>query len=78
VAIARSRAAAKYGAEPEEVVLIGDTPLDVRAAREAGARCVAVASGPHATSELRAAGADSVLADLTDTETVLRAVEPVG
>lgn len=74
VAVARRRAAAKYGAEPEDVVLVGDTPLDVRAAREAGARCVAVASGPHGPEELRAAGADAVLADLTDTGTVVATV----
>ena len=43
VAVARERAAAKYG-EPTGAVLVGDTPLDVRAAQEAGARAVAVAT----------------------------------
>lgn len=49
-------------------VLIGDTPRDVHAAHEAHAHCVAVASGIHSTDQLRAAGADVVLPDLTDTE----------
>ncbi|MGI5438820.1 HAD family hydrolase [Streptomyces shenzhenensis] len=52
-------------------VLIGDTPRDVRAAHDAGARCIAVASGIHTVAELHAAGADVVLADLTDTEDLL-------
>jgi phosphoglycolate phosphatase len=37
----------------------------VRGARAAGALSVAVASGPCDADELRAAGADVVLADLT-------------
>ncbi|WP_330347662.1 HAD family hydrolase [Streptomyces sp. NBC_00582] len=52
-------------------VLIGDTPRDVRAAHDARARCIAVASGIHSVAELHAAGADVVLADLTDTEDLL-------
>ena len=55
-------------------MLIGDTPLDVAAAREGGARAVAVATGPFEASELAAAGADAVLADLRDTEAVVAAV----
>ena len=73
VAIARGRAAEKYG-EPAEAVLIGDTPLDVIAAHEAGARAVAVASGPYSVEELRAAGAEAVLPDLRDTDAVVAAV----
>ena len=56
VAIARERAATKYG-EPTGAVLVGDTPLDVRAAREAGARAVAVATGfsePERAARVRA------------------------
>jgi phosphoglycolate phosphatase-like HAD superfamily hydrolase len=73
VAVARERARAKYG-EPADTVLVGDTPLDVTAAHEAGARVVAVASGPYGPDVLRAAGADAVLAGLEDTEGVLAAV----
>jgi phosphoglycolate phosphatase len=73
VAVARERAAAKYS-PAVDTVLVGDTPLDVSAAHEAGARAVAVASGPYGVDELRAAGADSVLAGLGDTEQVLAAV----
>jgi phosphoglycolate phosphatase len=73
VAIARERAAAKYG-EPTGAVLIGDTPLDVRAAQEAGARAVGVATGFSDVDELRAAEPDAVLADLSDTDAAVRAI----
>lgn len=75
VAIARRKAAAKHGAqvEPHDVVLIGDTPLDVAAAREGGARAVGVATGPYDAPALSDAGADVVLGDLTDTSAVVQA-----
>jgi len=73
VVVARERATARYG-EPSGTVLIGDTPLDVRAARQAGARAVAVASGPYGLEELSAARPDAVLADLRDTARVVAAV----
>src|SRR5918997_1121879 len=66
VAVARERAAAKYG-EPTGAVLVGDTPLDVRAAQEAGARAVAVATGFADPEALRASGPDAYLDDLSDT-----------
>ena len=73
VAIARDRAARRHGVTVGEgdAVLIGDTPLDVAAAREGGARAVGVATGPFDEGELRDAGADAVLADLRDTDEVL-------
>jgi phosphoglycolate phosphatase len=69
---ARARIHATYGlAMMTPAVLIGDTPRDVRAAHDAEARCIAVASGIHSVAELRAAGADFVVPDLTDTEGLL-------
>ena len=73
VAVARERAGAKYS-PAVDTVLVGDTPLDVRAAHEAGARAVAVASGPYGVDQLRETGADAVLEDLEDTEAVVAAV----
>jgi phosphoglycolate phosphatase len=66
VAVARGRATAKYG-EPTGAVLVGDTPLDVRAAQEAGARAVAVATGFADREALHASGPDAFLEDLADT-----------
>jgi phosphoglycolate phosphatase len=73
VAVARERAGSKY-ARPDDTVLVGDTPLDVRAAHDAGARIVAVASGPYGAAELEQAGADAVLADLSDTDRAIAAI----
>jgi len=73
VSVARERATAKYG-EPTGAVLIGDTPLDVRAAREANARAVAVATGFSRIEDLRASQPDALLTDLRDTAAVVSAV----
>jgi phosphoglycolate phosphatase-like HAD superfamily hydrolase len=65
---ARKRATQKYGHDfaGARAVVIGDTPHDVRGALDAGALAVGVASGKHTSGELREAGADIVLASLTD------------
>jgi phosphoglycolate phosphatase len=73
VAIARERAAARYG-QTTGAVLVGDTPLDVLAAREAGARAVAVATGFADLDSLRASEPDALLQDLSDTEAAIRAI----
>jgi phosphoglycolate phosphatase len=73
VAVARERTAAKYG-EPAAAVLVGDTPLDVRAAQDAGARAVAVATGFAELDALRASGPDVLLPDLRDTGAAVEAI----
>jgi len=60
--------------QPDRVVVIGDTPLDVTAAREVGVRAVGVATGTSMAAELSAAHANAVLPDLTDTAAVIQAV----
>jgi phosphoglycolate phosphatase len=57
---------------PAAVVILGDTPHDVACARNAGATSVAVATGCFSMDELRAAGADVVLPDLSRTDDVVR------
>lgn len=62
-----------------DVVIVGDTPLDVGVAIAGGARSVAVATGDYDVDELKAAGADAVLEDLSDLPAVLGAIGfPVG
>jgi phosphoglycolate phosphatase-like HAD superfamily hydrolase len=76
VHLARGNAARKYGREfaGTATVLVGDTPLDVAAARATGARAVAVATGGTSAVKLAESGADAVLPDLTDTTAVLSAI----
>ncbi|MFG1674411.1 HAD family hydrolase [Micromonospora sp. NPDC049282] len=50
---------------PGNGVVVGDTAKDVTAAHAAGLRCVAVATGATSPEGLHAAGADSVVTDLT-------------
>jgi len=70
VGVAREKAMRLRGVQVPacDTVLIGDTPLDVKAAHEAGARAVAVATGPYTVAELRETGADAVLDEVTDLE----------
>jgi phosphoglycolate phosphatase-like HAD superfamily hydrolase len=57
------------------IVVIGDTPHDVTAARANGAYALAVATGRDSAEELLAAGADAALADLSDCERALDLIE---
>jgi phosphoglycolate phosphatase-like HAD superfamily hydrolase len=71
--VARERASDKHQVTFGEdvTVYVADSPRDVDAARIGGARSLAVASGRSTTAELREAGADAVLPDLTDTAAVV-------
>jgi phosphoglycolate phosphatase len=52
--------------DPKQVLVVGDTPLDIEAAHAAGAIGVGVASGHYDEQQLRDAGADYVLASLEE------------
>lgn len=56
---------------PARVVIIGDTPHDVAAARANGAFALGVATGRDSTQGLLACGADIALDDLSDVERVI-------
>jgi phosphoglycolate phosphatase len=74
VALDRARERREVDLSPADVVLVGDTPLDVSAGHAAGVRVVAVASGYSSESDLRDAGPDVVLEDLRDTEAAVGAI----
>jgi phosphoglycolate phosphatase-like HAD superfamily hydrolase len=69
VRIARERAETQTGARFElgDIVLIGDTPNDVKAALTAGVRVIGVATGKSSEAELAEVGAVATLPDLRDT-----------
>jgi phosphoglycolate phosphatase-like HAD superfamily hydrolase len=75
-AIARQRARDLTGHDfPfQDILIIGDTPLDVDCARACGARSVAVATGQHSYDELAACAPDLLFADFAETDVVLRAL----
>ncbi|MGW1724886.1 HAD family hydrolase [Streptomyces sp. NPDC002306] len=70
----KARALRAHGAG----VYVGDHVGDVRGARTAGALSVAVVTGPCGTEELREAGADVVLPDLTHFPRWLSAYRPAA
>lgn len=65
---------AAHNGDAARVVVIGDTPHDVRAAHANGAYALGVATGRNSVDELRAAGADEALDDLADIERVERII----
>jgi len=75
VAAGRARSAGWGGRAPGDVLVVGDTPLDVACALAAGARPIAIATGGYDAGALRASGAEVVFEDLSDTEAFLRLVE---
>jgi phosphoglycolate phosphatase len=56
------------GASPEDVLVIGDTPLDVSSALDNGVTAVGVATGTYTTDQLRECGAQVVFEDFADWE----------
>ena len=73
--IVRMGAAACGHSEGGRLVVVGDTIYDVRAALDAGAVPIAVATGHATPEELRAAGASVVLDGLADLSAALAAVQ---
>ena len=57
-----------------DVIIIGDTPLDVKAARAANATAIAVASGVYSMDALSQTGATITVRDLTPTNELLSAI----
>jgi phosphoglycolate phosphatase-like HAD superfamily hydrolase len=75
--MSRAKAEDKYRARIplDATVYIADSDRDVEAAKIAGVACLAVASGRSTAADLRAVGAEIVLADLGDTAAVIAAVD---
>ncbi len=68
LAARRAHAFVGYPFRPEEVLVIGDTPLDIDCARAFGAVAVAVATGYHTRAELLKHGPDLLFDDFSDVD----------
>ncbi|MDP8974856.1 MAG: haloacid dehalogenase-like hydrolase [Actinomycetota bacterium] len=70
LAVERARRLRGLACGPADVWVVGDTPRDLACARAAGASCLLVGTGRFSVDELRGAGADHVMEDLSDVEGV--------
>lgn len=68
-------AAGKLGVPPEACLMVGDTTVDVRAGKAAGAQTVGVLCGFGREGELRRAGADLILQSTAQLSEVLLQVQ---
>ena len=59
------------------IVLVGDTPRDIEAARQSGSRVLAVATGRFSMDELAEHAPDALLPDMGDTETVVATIDEI-
>jgi phosphoglycolate phosphatase-like HAD superfamily hydrolase len=67
----RARTLLGYHFSPTQIVVIGDTPRDIRCAQVHGARAVAVATGSYSLAELQQHGPDHCFQDLRDMQAVV-------
>lgn len=74
LAAALRRAQAHYALAAVPAAALGDTPRDVEAAHANHIGVVGVATGQYSIVQLEAAGADAVVADLTDADAVEKAL----
>ena len=56
----------RFGASPEESVVIGDTTFDIQMGKAAGCRTVAVSYGNHSAELLQTASPDRIIGDLCE------------
>jgi len=72
IAIKRFDELYKRKTRADECMVIGDTPRDVHCAKIYGATCIGVATGPYPIDALIEAGADYVVENLSDHNTLLQ------
>jgi len=72
IKIAINRAKDKFGFEYDNnVFVIGDTPLDIKAGKEAGIRTIGIAAGKYSVEELRKENPDFIFDNLSHKEELL-------
>lgn len=76
IRIAVGEASQNFNFQNENTVFVfGDTPKDIRAAKEGGAKAIGVTTGIHNKEQLMEAGADIVLENLKDKCRILEILE---
>ncbi len=65
------KAAAGLKVRPEGCVVVEDSIFGVKAAKDAGMRCVAVATGAYSKEELKEEGADLMVVSLNERKKIL-------
>jgi phosphoglycolate phosphatase len=75
-AVAQQRAREILGLDVkgDRIVVIGDTPADIRCGEAIGARAIGVATGRYSTDDLASHGAYAVFETLADTDAVLQRI----
>jgi phosphoglycolate phosphatase len=71
VAMRRHAAMRGTSLDPDDVVIIGDTPHDIDCAKAHGCRSIGVATGAFSVDQLRACGADLAVTSLANTRSML-------
>lgn len=74
--VAQRRAREVVGADiaGDRIIVIGDTPADIRCGEQIGARAIGVATGRYSVEELQAHGAYAVFETLADTPEVMKRI----
>jgi len=77
VELAMQRYTQRFGQtiDPHHVIIIGDTPRDIAAAKAHGCRCLAVGTGRFTVEQLRSAGADVAIENLSDPQPLLDMID---
>jgi pyrophosphatase PpaX len=71
----KKRFNAQFGEDPSQLVYVGDTPVDLEAANQAGMKFVGVAWTARQFDKLHAAGCDTIVRDFGDLQgTILRSL----
>ncbi len=70
--------ARRFPGRPARAVVVGDTPEDVRCAKVAGIACLGVATGRFSASDLREAGAEAVVQNLSNHREVADLLERIA
>lgn len=74
VKTAIGRAKDSHNFDGSEVFVFGDTPRDINAGLEAGAKSMGVATGRYSKEELKNSGADFAFDNLKDKEKILKVI----